>query len=457
MGQGKKTIIKTVSLFLVAFLVLSATTGQAYAYRLKDKYKSIFGNNNIIFWNRNEKIWKDKNEDDDEEDDNGDCVGKEEIEASGDLADIYNAKNADKQYTDIGSARWGDGNNSQMARVLEGYGDLAYRLGKAVGAPWVAILVQMRYEDPESVCGKNNFWGNGCPPGTGPGGAKIQGRNLGEGFVQYGRTLTNGMHNQALGITNPKTYLEKIGPTWVQGNINGKGYGQIEGMKKSVDSLVAFIESPEGQAIVSQFGTFKSSEDLGICDNTDDDPDDDDEEDDEEDDEDEEDDVENGGSPSNARAIMNEYRSIRPRNVDENPSLVSKYSISATNSCRKAPSGSDLDNCVAFVKWYIVTQSGTGTSPANLGNGSQVVKTLISRGWKNGGHMPKVGAVFSKASGKTMCGNVLCGHTGVVLAIENNVVYTGEAGCSEGFKWTGVKTHTISDMTSSKYTYAYPK
>ena len=45
MGQGKKTIIKTVSLFLVAFLVLSATTGQAYAYRLKDKYKAIFGNN----------------------------------------------------------------------------------------------------------------------------------------------------------------------------------------------------------------------------------------------------------------------------------------------------------------------------------------------------------------------------------------------------------------------------
>ncbi len=440
--MGRKRLLYRIITLIFMISLIFSTSHQASAFRLSDKLKSIFSNNNILFWNNNEKNWDDDGDDDQECDDVPDNPG------TGDLADVYNAKNADKQYTDVGSARWGDNNTNQMAKVLEAYGDLAYRLGKAVGAPWVAIIVQMRYEDPESVCGKNNFWGNGCPPGTGPGGARIQGRNLGEGFVQYGQTLTNGMHNQALGITNPKTYLEKIGPTWVQGNINGKGYAQIEAMKKSVDSLVAFIMTPEGKAIVDQFGSFSPSS-VGICD--------DDHKKDPGDGDGDNENPENGGSYSDAKAIMNRYRAIRPRNIDENPSLASKYDISGTTSCRKAPGGSDLDNCVAFVKWYIVEYSSTGTSPSRLGNGSQVVSNLIKRGWKNGGHTPKAGAVFSKASGKTMCGDVLCGHTGVVLAIEGSTVYTGEAGCSEGYNWTNVKQHTISEMMSSKYTYAYPK
>lgn len=180
---------------------------------------------------------------------------------TGDFDKIMTAKNANKQYTDFDppGATFSDDSTESMKTLLENYGDLAYQLGEAVGAPWIAILVQMRYEDPHSICGKNNFWGNGCPPGTGAGGAKIHGSNLGEGFQQYGKTLTNGYHDQALGITDPKEYLEKIGPTWVQGNINGAGYGSINGMKKSVEALQNFVDSPEGQAIVKTFGNYHPS------------------------------------------------------------------------------------------------------------------------------------------------------------------------------------------------------
>ena len=180
--------------------------------------------------------------------------------ATRDFSAVRKAKNADKQYTDFPPATFSDGDKQSMKTLLTNYGDLAYQLGRAVGAPYVAILVQMRYEDPESVCGKNNFWGNGCDPDHAyEGGATIQGKDLGEGFQQYGETLLNGNHDQAIGITDAKEYLVKLGPTWVQGDINGPGYSDIEGMKRSVDALQAFIDSPEGQAIVKTFGNYKGS------------------------------------------------------------------------------------------------------------------------------------------------------------------------------------------------------
>ena len=190
-------------------------------------------------------------------------------EATGNFDKILTAKNADKTFFngsgEVPSASWADNNPESMKRLLETYGDLAYQLGDAVGAPYIAILVQMRYEDPNSVCGKNNFWGNGCPPGTGAGGASIQGSNLGEGFAQYGKTLLNGYHDQAIGVSDPKAYLEAIGPTWVQGNINGPGYGSIEAMKKSVDALQAYADSAEGQKIVTQFGNYHGSAGGNFC------------------------------------------------------------------------------------------------------------------------------------------------------------------------------------------------
>ena len=191
------------------------------------------------------------------------------LAGTGDFAKVLSAKNAEKSIFngegDVPSARWSDTDTASMRQLLETYGDLAYQMGEAVGAPYIAILVQMRYEDPDSACGRNNFWGNGCPPGTGVGGASKQGANLGEGFVMYAETLTNGYHDQALGVADPKEYLDKIGPTWVQGDPDGPGYGSIEAMKKSVDALTAYIESPEGQEVAGDFGTYNGRADLCRC------------------------------------------------------------------------------------------------------------------------------------------------------------------------------------------------
>lgn len=243
-----------ISLLLVGCgMVWFGLGNDARAADLTEKQLHMFSQNDILFYNP------------------GECVTKASgaLDATGDFADIMNAKNAEKSIFNcsgnIAAPKWSDNNKAKMRELLENYGDLAFRLGKAVGAPYVAILVQMRYEDACSVCGKNNFWGNGCPPGTGRGGASIQGNNLGEGFVQYGQTLTNGRHNQAIGVADPKEYLEKIGPTWVQGSTSGPGYGSIKEMKKSVDALQAYIDSVEGQAIVKTFGGGDASGAIGAA------------------------------------------------------------------------------------------------------------------------------------------------------------------------------------------------
>ena len=244
----------------VALLLMNITVcvgTDAQARDLTAQELQIFSQNDILFYDPGECILKEK-------------TNSSTLEVTGDLADIMNAKNAEKSFFDgsgnIDAPKWSDSNKASMKKLLENYGDLAYRLGKAVGAPYVAILVQMRYEDSNSVCGKNNFWGNGCPPSRAyRGGATIQGENLGEGFVQYGQTLlkicekAQNVSNEeeclnSLRVSDPKTYLTRIGPLWVQGDANGAGYGSIEAQKKSVDALQAYIDSDEGQEIVKTFG-----------------------------------------------------------------------------------------------------------------------------------------------------------------------------------------------------------
>ncbi len=151
-------------------------------------------------------------------------------------------------------------------------------------------------------------------------------------------------------------------------------------------------------------------------------------------------------------SVMAAYRSISPREVSQNPDL-KKYGITS-NNC----TGSDLENCVSFVKWFVYTY--TGTKASNIGNGKDVASRLVSNyGWKPGGHTPQVYAVFSVPKGKTVCADgKLCGHTGVVLGInkERNEIIIGEAGCSMGFSWTGAHSYSLSEYSSSLYTYAYP-
>lgn len=215
----------------------------------KDLVEYTFPQNNIYGWNPLE------------------CTEKKSsgsLAGTGDWDMILKAKNADKYYFNhegnVPSAAWSDTDLDSLRTALETYGDLAYQLGRVVGAPWVAIFVQMRYEDAYSVCGANNFWGNGCPVSRAyPGGASIQGKNLGEGFTQYGQTLTETKmgdelwYAPVLGISDPKEYLEKLGPRWVQGTVDGPGYGSIEGEKASIDVVMDFITNGEGKSIVEGF------------------------------------------------------------------------------------------------------------------------------------------------------------------------------------------------------------
>lgn len=231
----------------------------AYNAGLPSQESGIFSQNNLTFWNPYEC-----------ESGSGSGGGASTgLDATGDWSAILSAKNADKSFFngsgDVPSARWNDGNTGEMKTLLETYGDLAYQLGRTIGAPWVAILVQMRYEEPDSNCGRNNFWGNGCPEDTPVGGASVQGKNLGEGFAQYGQTLTKicatvGITDpscqEQFKVSDPKRYLELIGPFWVQGDPNGAGYWYIEDAKRSIDSLLSYINTPEGQSIVKGFTNY---------------------------------------------------------------------------------------------------------------------------------------------------------------------------------------------------------
>ena len=166
---------------------------------------------------------------------------------------ISGAKNAKKQASQVGRMWFDDNSTDTMKTLLQNYGDLAYRTGKKYNVPWIAILVQGRYEDSNAACGKNNFWGIGCYPGTGEGGA-ISAANVGEGFELYGKTVHNGKYKKALQQTDPWEYLRALGPVWVQGNENGPGYGSIKDMKNSINALTKYIKSPEGQKVVAEFG-----------------------------------------------------------------------------------------------------------------------------------------------------------------------------------------------------------
>ena len=162
-------------------------------------------------------------------------------------------------------------------------------------------------------------------------------------------------------------------------------------------------------------------------------------------------DIKSGGlNDSEAKALMEAYRAINPRFVSQNPDLV-KFGINSAPSCT-----SDLENCVAFVKWFMYNY--TTTPPSSIGNGGQVVSNLISNyGWTDGGNTPQPYAVFSTSSGQTVCSDgKLCGHTGVILGINSQAgtALIGEAGCSQPFSWTGVHSKSLSEL--SNYTFAYP-
>ncbi|MCL2470376.1 MAG: hypothetical protein FWF25_01350 [Propionibacteriaceae bacterium] len=148
-----------------------------------------------------------------------------------------------------------------------------------------------------------------------------------------------------------------------------------------------------------------------------------------------------GMTLTQAVAFMNTYKSVNPADWD-------------INSCGCL--GGCLVNCVS-VSIYFVNRYTTSHVTGATGNGRDVANNMIRLyGLSNGGHVPHPYAIFSKATGVTMCGASPCGHTGVVLGIDqvNNQIIIGEAGCGNP-SFTGAHVYALSDWSTPAITYAY--
>jgi hypothetical protein len=122
-------------------------------------------------------------------------------------------------------------------------------------------------------------------------------------------------------------------------------------------------------------------------------------------------------------------------------------------------SGGALANCVAFSEYFINRYTAKPTAGAGGGyglpNGREVVSTLLNNGFADGGHIPKVYAVFSANTSSASCPG--CGHTGVVLGIntDSNKIVIGEASCGDSLDWINAYEYDLAKFSSDIYTYAY--
>ncbi|MBR2864216.1 glucosaminidase domain-containing protein [Candidatus Saccharibacteria bacterium] len=470
MGYRKTSVLKIAGLFLVAFLMIFSNSQRVSAYNLGNKWETIFKNNRFLFWNPYEKVRRGDQCEDFGEDDPYDPAEDQEPDQPdpepGD--DVW-----DGHCSGVGSYAGSNG-------ALERFFSAVYDVAKSNGLPWEALLAQIIQESsggrheacPFNPLGLKSF--KSYPPACDSRNHATF-KSYQEAFQYYvdhiirvreakGKYPNNPYAYIAFLQTEPNKYAQS--PTYVN-NVSGLICG-IQKWAQSTNKPTSSVtydryaggngepiggnpadeEGTDPNPPVQRRKTAECPEEEEVPDPEIDPTEPEPEPEPESPCEGEE--CEKGClTYSQGQALMSKYRSFSPRWVNQNPMLKNTYGISATQSCT-----SDLENCSAFVKFYI--KEKTGVTMASIGNGSQVVGNLISRGWQNGGHTPKPGAVFSTHSGSTMCGTVKCGHTGVVVAISGNTIYIAEAGCSKPFSWTGIHAKSLSQYKSSSYTYAYP-
>lgn len=143
-----------------------------------------------------------------------------------------------------------------------------------------------------------------------------------------------------------------------------------------------------------------------------------------------------------ANKLMDEYRALEPKDWPSG-TTATPYDINGTNC-----SGGSLSNCVAFSQYFI--NRYTSIKYIYTSDGRKVVKDLLALGFKDGGHIPKVYAVFSKDGGSY-------GHTGIVLGIDKDkdIIVIGEAHCSSTLDTAVASEYKLSDFSKNTYTYAY--
>ena len=148
--------------------------------------------------------------------------------------------------------------------------------------------------------------------------------------------------------------------------------------------------------------------------------------------------------------------------LDQGIKFMSNYKNNSDNEqyvtgADKTCAGGPLANCVSF-SMYFVHKYTTLKQSGAAGDGSTVVAKLISQNpdAKNG-HSPQPYAIFSTANGKQDCGDVKCGHTGVILGVDisKGTVVVGEAGCNGPPDWNTAHEYKLSQFDSDAYTYIY--
>ena len=157
-----------------------------------------------------------------------------------------------------------------------------------------------------------------------------------------------------------------------------------------------------------------------------------------------------GMTLAEGRQFMQAYRDIKPRNYGEPGAYLDKWKINNVSGCQ-----SDLENCVAFVQYFICEYAKVCMG---LPDGKNVVGRLLGsgKGFVDGGTTPRPYAIFSTTRsipGLYGSGN----HTGVVLGVDTDrgKIVIGEAGCGASYDWTNAHEYDLSKFTDGSFKYAY--
>ena len=111
-------------------------------------------------------------------------------------------------------------------------------------------------------------------------------------------------------------------------------------------------------------------------------------------------------------------------------------------------------NCVSFVAYFVQRFTNVGKVNRVWGNGRDVA-FFLKQSYPNfgAGTDPKPLAVFSVTQGSTFCGTEKCGHTGIVVAVENGNVTTIEAAYPNTL--AEVKTRPLSYFVNTAHPYQF--
>ena len=117
------------------------------------------------------------------------------------------------------------------------------------------------------------------------------------------------------------------------------------------------------------------------------------------------------------------------------------------------PSGTKK-NCVSFVAYFVQRFTNVGKVSRTWGNGRDTAY-LLKQSYPNfgTGTDPKPLAVFSVTQGTTYCGAEKCGHTGIIVSIDNGNVTTIEAAYPNTL--AEVKTRPLSYFVNTAHPYQF--